>query len=187
MNQIIHFKGLDLRIDGTPGRPEFLGQHACGILGLKNVHMALRAIPAHHKVSRNVATPGGVQSMLFVTLPGLFRLIFTSRKPEARAFQDWVYDRVLPALFTHGYFVTERDDHPPDLLALPDARREQIQLWIAIMQEIAAEEMPHQKIQEIAARYPNTRSFSVPSLYRRFNAWRDSNGDWKSQRPYRAP
>lgn len=38
---------------------------------------------------------------------------------------------------------------PPELLALPEPRREHICLWLEIMQEIAAEAMPHRKIQEI--------------------------------------
>jgi hypothetical protein len=42
--------------------------------------------------------------MLVVNEPGLYRLIFTSNKPEAQAFQDWVYHEVLPAIRkTGGY------------------------------------------------------------------------------------
>lgn len=187
MNQLIHFKGQSVRTSGTPDEPLFCAADVCKVLGIATPQRAYQRISARHKVVRSTHTLGGAQDMLFVTEPGLYKLIFMSRKPEAEVFQDLVFERVLPSLRKHGYFVSDRDDHPPELLALPLPARESIPLWIAIMQEIAAEKMPHKKIHEIVARYPNTRSFSVPSLYRRFNAWKDSNGDWKSQRPYRAP
>jgi hypothetical protein len=42
--------------------------------------------------------------MLWATEPGLYRLIFASRKPEAADFQDWVYTEVLPEIRRKGAF-----------------------------------------------------------------------------------
>ena len=39
--------------------------------------------------------------------PGLYRLILTSRKPEAKAFKRWVIHEVLPALRKTGYYFTQ--------------------------------------------------------------------------------
>lgn len=191
MNSLIHFKGSSIRLRGTREDPLIGGADACKLLGLRNSRQALSRIPREDIHVITVDTNKGPRKMTFVTESGFYDLVFQSRKPEAVAFRRWVCKRVLPAIRKHGEFVPARDDLPadlpPELLALPSARREHIQLWLDIMQEIASQKMPHQKIHEIVARHPNTRSFSVPSLYRRFNAWKDSNGDWKSQRPYRAP
>lgn len=38
--------------------------------------------------------------------PGLYRLVFRSRKPEAVRFQEWICGEVLPAIHEHGgYFI----------------------------------------------------------------------------------
>lgn len=49
-------------------------------------------------------TPGGRQSVVAVTEPGLFRLLLKSRKPEAKAFQRWVFNDVLPCIRRHGTY-----------------------------------------------------------------------------------
>ena len=46
------------------------------------------------------------REMLVVNEPGLYRLIFQSRKPEAEAFKTWVFTEVLPAIRKNGYFAT---------------------------------------------------------------------------------
>lgn len=42
--------------------------------------------------------------MYFVTEPDLYRVIFQSRKPSARKFQDWVFEEVLPTLRKEGSY-----------------------------------------------------------------------------------
>lgn len=39
--------------------------------------------------------------------PGLYGLIFCSRKPEAKAFRRWVTHEVLPAISKHGAYFTQ--------------------------------------------------------------------------------
>jgi len=44
------------------------------------------------------------QTMNFVNEPNLYRVIFRSDKPQAKAFQDWVFEEVLPSIRkTGGY------------------------------------------------------------------------------------
>ncbi|WP_313937843.1 BRO-N domain-containing protein [Anabaena azotica] len=51
-----------------------------------------------------VSTLGGEQEMLTVNEPGLYRLIFKSRKPVAKRFQRWVFHEVLPSLRRTGRY-----------------------------------------------------------------------------------
>ena len=40
-----------------------------------------------------------------VNEPGLYRLIFMSRNPNAKKFQNWVYHKVLPSIRKYGYYI----------------------------------------------------------------------------------
>jgi prophage antirepressor-like protein len=72
----------------------------CKALGIKNVSMAVngnpktknRGLPESQKGVIKHYTPGGEQEMLVVNEPGIYRLIFRSNKPEAEAFQEWVFE-----------------------------------------------------------------------------------------------
>ena len=44
---------------------------------------------------------------LYVSEPGLYALVFRSKTPKAEAFQDWVFEEVLPKLRSNGYYVTQ--------------------------------------------------------------------------------
>lgn len=41
-----------------------------------------------------------------VNEPGLYEVIFMSRKPEAKAFKRWVTHEVLPSIREHGMYAT---------------------------------------------------------------------------------
>lgn len=51
---------------------------------------------------------GGAQKLNLVNEPGLYRLIFTSRKAEAEKFQDWVYHEVLPSIRKTGVYSNDK-------------------------------------------------------------------------------
>ena len=52
-------------------------------------------------------TKGGIQQIIFVNEPNLYRVIFRSNKAEARQFQDWVFNEVLPAIRKTGSYNTK--------------------------------------------------------------------------------
>ncbi|WP_243466298.1 BRO-N domain-containing protein [Sodalis glossinidius] len=52
-------------------------------------------------------TSGGIQELNFVNEPNLYRVIFRSNKPEAKQFQDWVFNDVLPSICKTGKY-----EHP---------------------------------------------------------------------------
>ncbi|HGJ5857197.1 Bro-N domain-containing protein, partial [Arsenophonus nasoniae] len=54
-------------------------------------------------------TKGGNQQLVYVNEPNLYRVIFRSNKPEAKQFQDWVFNEVLPSIRKTGRY----DRHQP--------------------------------------------------------------------------
>lgn len=67
------------------------------------------AIEAHCKgaLKRGVLTSGGMQSLIFIPEPDLYRLIFSSKLPSAERFEQWVVGTILPSIRKTGsYSVT---------------------------------------------------------------------------------
>ena len=66
-------------------------------------------------------TLGGNQQMLCVNESGLYHLIFTSHKEEAKAFRRWVTGEVLPSIRKTGSYSSRlRTLSPHQLLSLAD-------------------------------------------------------------------
>ncbi|MDL2226560.1 hypothetical protein LJB86_02755 [Deltaproteobacteria bacterium OttesenSCG-928-M10] len=119
-NEIIPFAfgdNLVRIIRDENGDPWWVAKDVCAILELSDVSMSLRNLEDDEKGTSIICTPGGPQEMLVVNEPGLYSLIFRSRKPEAREFRRWVTHEVLPAIRCTGRYI-----HPaaeaPERLAL---------------------------------------------------------------------
>ena len=77
------------------------------VLGLEN--RAISKFNLDHKGVASFSTPtnGGIQNITFVNEPNLYRVIFRSNKAEARQFQDWVFNEVLPTIRKTGGYNTK--------------------------------------------------------------------------------
>lgn len=93
--------------------PLFCLKDVCDSLGLQVGAVVNRLQSCHIssiKVATEVISHGTAtgkmqeQEMFFVTEPDLYRVIFQSRKPSARKFQDWVFEEVLPTLRKEGSY-----------------------------------------------------------------------------------
>lgn len=102
------FESQEVRFVGTLEKPEWIAADVCTILEIKNVSDALANFDGDERGIANIYTPGDDnpqgQEMLTVTEPGLYRLIFKSRKPVAKRFQRWVFHEVLPSLRRTGKY-----------------------------------------------------------------------------------
>ncbi len=98
------FSDKDVRWNGNPIRPEWVAKDVCEILGIQNHRDTIKDLPDNYKGVVITDTPGGKQELLSVTEPGLYRLIFASRKPEAEKFRAWVFEVVLPTIRKYGRY-----------------------------------------------------------------------------------
>lgn len=85
--------------DGNPG---FIANDVCAILDIRNSRDALARLDDDEKGVVTTDTLGGPQQMAYVTEAGLYALVFTSRKAEAREFKRWVTHEVLPTIRKTG-------------------------------------------------------------------------------------
>ena len=109
------------------GEPLFCLSDVCKALGLSNPSITKERLIRDLsiiKVSKEVVAHGkktGIfkdEEMYFISEPGFYRCIFRSNKKNAIAFQDWVFNEVLPSLRTTGaYVVAKEEDSEEDIIA----------------------------------------------------------------------
>ncbi len=97
-----NFVTLSVRVLMIDGEPWFVAADVLEILTLDR--KALERLDSDEKGVSSIHTPGGPQKISIVNESGLYTLILTSRKPEARKFRKWVTSEVLPALRKHGQY-----------------------------------------------------------------------------------
>jgi prophage antirepressor-like protein len=106
--QVFTYNNHTIRTAGTPEAPLFCARDVCEVLGISKYRDALARLDEDERGSVQVDTPGGKQSLTFVTEPGLYRWTLGSRKPEARAFKRWVTHEVLPSIRKSGGYQSPR-------------------------------------------------------------------------------
>lgn len=85
-------------------QPWFVASDICEALAIVNSRRALSRLDDDEKGVHSMNTLGGTQSLSILNESGLYSLILTSRKPEAKRFKKWVTAEVLPAIRKHGHF-----------------------------------------------------------------------------------
>lgn len=101
---LFDFGGAEIRGLALDGRPWLIARDLCAALGLSNASQALATLHDDEKGVTTNDTPGGPQQIAIVNEPGVYRLIFRSRKPEAEQFKRWIFHDVLPAIRETGTY-----------------------------------------------------------------------------------
>jgi prophage antirepressor-like protein len=90
----------------------FVGLDVCRILEIAKPHQALDRLDSDERGTCIVGTPGGHQEAIVVSEPGVYRLVFTSRKPVAERFKRWLAHDVIPAIRKTGGYGPQPADSP---------------------------------------------------------------------------
>lgn len=91
------------------GQPWFVAADVCRVLGLpteRGTFMHLKKLDADEKqpVTPNLVGGHG-PSVTTISEPGLYKLIQSSNKPAAKAFDRWVRHEVLPVIRKDGGYI----------------------------------------------------------------------------------
>ena len=92
-----------VRVKEIDREPWFVAADVCEVLTVATEQT--RRLDDDEKGLRTMQTPGGPQQMLVINESGLYSLILTSRKPEAKRFKKWVTSEVLPSIRKTGAYV----------------------------------------------------------------------------------
>ena len=86
------------------GDPWFAAKDVCDILELGDPSKTVERLDPDEVGTNSIRTTAGTREMLTVNESGVYSLVFTSRKPEAKRFRKWVTSEVLPEIRkTGGY------------------------------------------------------------------------------------
>lgn len=96
--------------------PYFMLADVCAVLDIKNTRDAKSRLSQKGVAITDTLTAGGVQQATFINESNLYKLSFTSRKPEAELFTDWVTTDVLPAIRKTGTYSMDIPKTLPEAL-----------------------------------------------------------------------
>ncbi len=96
--QVFDYHGSAVRTIEKDGEIWFVAKDLCDILELSDVSMTVRSLDEDEKLIQALFVSGQVREVMTVNEPGLYSLIFKSRKPEAKLFSRWVTHEVLPQI-----------------------------------------------------------------------------------------
>lgn len=87
----------------------FIAKDVCDVLEISKYRDAVGRIDEDERGSLIVDTLGGRQEMNTINEYGLYSLILTSRKPEAKQFKRWTTHDVIPNIRKTGGYVSNED------------------------------------------------------------------------------
>ena len=133
--KVFEYGEKQVRTVEKDGEAWFVAKDVCDILGLENARQAIKSLDDDEKmtVSNNdghSGQRGGAQFLNIVNEPGLYKLIFKSRKAEAKQFTRWVTHEVLPDIHKHGMYMSDK---------LRDAAQVDPEMFEAVMNKYLAE------------------------------------------------
>lgn len=98
----------EIRTMTIDGEPWFVAADVCNALELANPREAVRRLDEDEK-NTVILTDGirGNPNKVIINEFGLYSLVLSSRKPEAKAFKRWITHEVIPAIRKHGAYMTD--------------------------------------------------------------------------------
>jgi len=104
LQKVFSYNEAQVRVVMKDDEPWFVAKDTCEILEYVNTPQAVGKLDEDEKGICLIDTLGGPQEMLIINEPGLYSLILTSRKPEAKAFKRWITHEVLPSIRKTGKY-----------------------------------------------------------------------------------
>lgn len=130
----------EIVIKGTTDVPLFRASDIGTVLEMSNIRATIIDFDESEKVVHKTPTLGGLQEVTFLTEKGLYKVLFRSRKPIAKKFQDWVFE-VIKEIRLNGMYDLKKeiekknnemqqleDNHKQDIEQQKIAEREKVLL-----------------------------------------------------------
>lgn len=105
-----HDNQLDrVRTVEIDGEIWFVASDVASILGYKK---PLNAVATHCRdkgtLKQGIPTKSGIQNMVLINEPNIYRLIVKSHLPSADSFGDWLFEEVIPSIRKTGSYGIDR-------------------------------------------------------------------------------
>ena len=146
--QILNYNGANVEVIVLDGVVLFNARQVGAVLELADAVSTVRGFDEDEKVkvtnSMLSSKPNTMQfrklhntGETFLTEAGVYKLVFLSRKPEAKAFQKWVTKEVLPSIRKTGSYMTREQQlqlqlFDADPLAVAAAHKELVGIAVGV-------------------------------------------------------
>lgn len=109
LEKVFQYQGKQVRTLSIEGDPWFVAKDVCDVLEHSDTSKAVGRLDDDEKLIRTLFVSGQNREVWIVNEPGLYSLILTSRKPEARLFRRWITHEVIPSIRKTGGYVANED------------------------------------------------------------------------------
>ncbi|MFS0749558.1 Bro-N domain-containing protein [Oceanobacillus sp. 1P07AA] len=109
------FEGQHLRIIEQNNEPWFVAKDVCEILEIKNSRDAVSRLDDDEKASVGLTDGRQKRNYQAVNEFGLYNLVLSSRKPEAKQFKRWITHEVIPSIRKTGSYEFDTSQLSPEL------------------------------------------------------------------------
>lgn len=113
LQNVFSFQDKQVRVLMREGDLWFVARDVCEVLDHSDTSMAIRRLDDDEKLTQTMFVSGQNREVWLVNEPGLYSLILTSRKPEAKAFKRWITHEVIPSIRKTGTYATEQSKVVP--------------------------------------------------------------------------
>ncbi|PGW89938.1 BRO family protein [Bacillus cereus] len=145
MNQLQVFNNEELGQVRTVVKDEdvwFVAKDVCEVLEIKNTTQAMQKLDPEERTMFNIGRQGETN---IINESGLYSLIMTSRKPQAKAFKKWVTSEVLPSIRKHGAYMTDQVleqavTNPEFIIGILTKLKEEKEKLVAAQQQIVQQQ-----------------------------------------------
>ena len=93
-----------IRIVPVDGELMFVAKDVCDCLEITKHRDAISRLDSDERGSVKLDTPGGKQDIAAINEYGLYNLVLSSRKPEAKEFKRWITHDVIPQIRKTGTY-----------------------------------------------------------------------------------
>jgi len=99
------FESHEVRVIEREGSPWWVLKDICAVLEVGKYRDAAVRLDEDERGLAVVDTRGGPQSVTVINESGLWSLVLTSRKPQAKTFKKWLTSVVIPTLRKDGAYI----------------------------------------------------------------------------------
>ncbi len=107
MNELQQIEGFNTKIYGTAENPLFLAKDIAEVLEHSRASEMLKSVDEDEKLMQTILASGQNREMWFLTEDGLYEVLMTSRKPQAKLFKKKVKE-ILKTIRHHGAYITNQ-------------------------------------------------------------------------------
>jgi prophage antirepressor-like protein len=107
--RVFNYNGTEVKTAMVDGVICWVARDVCRVLEIGNTSDALSRLDDDEKGIASIDTLGGKQNVSVINESGLYSLILTSRKPEAKDFKKWIKKEVLPQIRQTGSYSINKE------------------------------------------------------------------------------